>query len=358
VALGFVVNPLAGTGGPLALKGSDGLGAEVASGWAAMRGARALAGLTGRGLSVLTAAGAMGEDAARAAGVAAEVVYRPGPVTCGADTAAAVRALVAAGAGLIIFVGGDGTARDVLAATPPGAPLPVPVLAVPAGVKMHSSVFAPSPATAAMVLSDIAAGRRFGRAAAEVLDRDAEGHLQLFGMLPVLAGPPRQAAKAAGAADDDAALAGAVAGVAARLRAEPLCLIGPGLTMLALKTALAGAGTLRGVDVFAHGALLAADASAGRLRDMVRGHKTRLALGVVGGQGYLLGRGNQQLCPAVLDQVAWPPVVLASAAKLAGLPGGRLLVDTGDEALDQRLAGHVEVRTGARRTMVMRIDAA
>jgi predicted polyphosphate/ATP-dependent NAD kinase len=126
VRLGFIVNPLAGAGGPLALKGSDGLGLNAATGWAAARAALALKGLAGTGVTLLTGGGAMGEDLAVAAGFAPHVVHRPAGVSTAADTTACVEACAAAGAQLIIFVGGDGTARDVLAAAPD-----VPVLGVP-----------------------------------------------------------------------------------------------------------------------------------------------------------------------------------------------------------------------------------
>jgi predicted polyphosphate/ATP-dependent NAD kinase len=222
---------------------------------------------------------------------------------------------------------------------------------------MHSAVFATSPAAAAAILAGLPGAALARVSEAEVIDRDAHDNMQLFGRLPVLAAPPRQAAKAAGP-DADAALAAAVAAAAAELKTAPLCLIGPGLTMLALKQALGAQGTLLGVDVFADGRLLQADAMAEQLLVLTRDAAPRLVLGVVGGQGFLLGRGNQQLSPAVLDRVAWPPLVLASAAKLAALPGGRLLVESGDEMLDRRLAGHVAVRTGPRQTMMMRIDAA
>ena len=348
--LGFIVNPLAGAGGPLALKGSDGLGLNAAAGWAAARAALALKGLCGTGAHLLTGSGAMGEDIAIAAGFAPEIVHRPQGPSTGADTTACVAACEAAGAQLIIVVGGDGTARDVLAAAPD-----VPVLGVPAGVKMHSSVFATSPGAAAAMLGKAMCGPLIDMVDAEVIDRDADGTIRLHGTVKVLSHPARQAAKAA-RADADAALAGAIAEVAAMVRAAPLCLIGPGLTMHRLKMALAGKGTMLGVDVFAHGALLIDNATQAQLLALPGG--ALLLLGVVGGQGFLLGRGNQQLGPDVLARVQWPPIIIASAAKLAALPRPALLVDTGDEALDARLAGFVQVRTGPRQAMMMRIDAA
>ena len=349
--LGFVVNPLAGAGGPLALKGSDGLGLNAAAGWAAARAALALRGLAGTDVDLITGSGAMGEDIAIAAGFAPDVVHRPNGPSTGADTTACVAACVAAGAQMILFVGGDGTARDLLAVQPD-----VPVLGVPAGVKMHSGVFATSPGAAAAMLGRAIGGGLIDSVDAEVIDRDAAGDIILYGRLKALAHPARQAAKAA-RADPDAALAGAIAEVAARVATAPLCLIGPGLTMHKLKTALGAKGTLLGVDVFVHGGLMIEDATQAQLLALTGDQPPLLVLGVVGGQGFLLGRGNQQLGPELLEHVQWPPVIIASAAKLAALPRPALLVDTGDAALDSRLAGHVQVRTGARQAMMLQIVA-
>jgi predicted polyphosphate/ATP-dependent NAD kinase len=143
----------------------------------------------------------------------------------------------------------------------------------------------------------------------------------------------------------------------------PLAVIGTGATMLAVKQALAGDGTLLGVDVFAHGKLIARDADERHLWQLAQAAPEpaaiRLLLGVVGGQGFLLGRGNQQISPRIVRSIGREAItVLASADKLAALEGGRLLADSGDEALDQHLSGPISVRTGPRRRMVMQLDAA
>jgi hypothetical protein len=148
--LGLVINPVAGMGGRVGLKGSDGPSILEE---ARRRGAspaaqdRARAALDWiKPLSdfrLVTAAGAMGEAAAASKGLEVEVVYRPaGEATSAFDTEAAASAMVAARTDLILFVGGDGTARNVLAAT--GGQ--VPMLGVPAGVKMHSALFGTTPA--------------------------------------------------------------------------------------------------------------------------------------------------------------------------------------------------------------------
>lgn len=353
--LGLIVNPLAGLGGPLALKGSDGLPAGVAlPGLAGQRAARALAGLAG--VTVLTASGAMGADAARAAGHEPRVVHQAPAATGAADTVAAARALCAAGIDLLLFAGGDGTARDLIGATGD-----VPVLGIPAGVKMHSAVFATSPAAAGAILHGLAGGG-LRTQPAEIIDRDAAGRPVLYGLLPAPQHGRRQAAKAGGGASADAGLAAACRQLAGELAACPLALIGCGATMLAVKQALAGDGTLLGVDVFAHGRLVARDADEAGLWTRVadaRPGDVRMILGVIGGQGFLLGRGNQQVSARILRHIGRPALsVLAGADKLAGLAGGRLLVDSGDEALDAALAGPLAVTTAPRRQMMMQLMAA
>jgi predicted polyphosphate/ATP-dependent NAD kinase len=356
VRLGFLVNPLAGIGGPLALKGSDGDAARAALAAADCGGpaqARAARAVTGLREPLLTCGGAMGADAATAAGVPHQIVHHGAAVSSAADSIAAASALMAAGAELIVFVGGDGTARDLASLN-----LPIPVLGVPAGVKMHSAVFAPSPASAAAAIADLAAVPACRIVSAEVLDRDAAGQLQLYGTLRVPAAAPRQPAKAS-AGNADADLEAAITRAADALRDKALAIVGPGLTMYQLKTVLGGSGTLMGVDAYAHGVPVALDADASCLLKLAAAAPPALALGVVGGQAYLLGRGNQQLSTALIRRALWPPIVIASAAKLAALPAGRLLVDTGCEALDQALSGrHIAVHTAPRRTMMMRIDAA
>jgi predicted polyphosphate/ATP-dependent NAD kinase len=359
--IGLIVNPFAGLGGPLALKGSDGDLAEqaLASGGAPIaqpRAARALTGLTG--IDLITAGGPLGEGAALAAGLAPRIVHKAPPRPAATDTAHTARALCDAGIDLLVFAGGDGTAGDLLGHTGD-----VPVLGVPAGVKMHSAVFATSPAAASAMLQEFLRGRPLMPRPAAVIAARAPGAPVVRGHLPAPANPRRQGAKAIGSVAADADLAAACIHMAHELADCPLAIISTGATMLAVKQALAGSGTLLGVDVFAQGRLIARDADERTLWQLVQAAeepaKTRLVLGVVGGQGFLLGRGNQQISPRIVRAIGYPAItVLASADKLAGLDGGRLLVDSGDELLDRELAGPISVRIGPRRRMVMQLDAA
>ncbi|GGS76185.1 ATP-NAD kinase [Nonomuraea spiralis] len=387
--VGLVVNPVAGLGGAVGLKGSDGAGvqraalARGAEPKAGRRAAQAVATLLARrpGLRLVTVAGAMGEDSARAAAVPYELVPSGGQdVTTAADTRAAVTAL--ADVDLLLFAGGDGTARDVLDAVRElGAAAP-PVLGIPAGVKVYSGCFALSPATAGFVAADFLT--RPGTAEAEVVDLDEERYRRglvsprLYGSLRVPAGRAALSGRKAGSSDAaPATVEGIAREIAARLRPGVRYVLGPGATTAAVGRELGLATTLLGVDVVearTGGAdLVAADVTEGELFELVRGREAVLVLSVIGGQGFVLGRGNQQVSPRVLDEVLGGVsggvpssvsgggdglVVLATQQKLAGLGGRPLLADSGDQELDRKLAGHVRVITGYRESTIYRICAA
>ncbi|MGA0121568.1 MAG: ATP-NAD kinase family protein, partial [Gaiellales bacterium] len=143
--IGLVVNPVAGLGGAVGLKGTDGLVEEAlargAVPRASDRAAAAIAALPAD-VPVATAAGAMGEDALQRAGRTPALLVPGGALTTTADdTRQAVRALADAGVELLLFAGGDGTARDVCAAVGDATP----ALGIPAGVKIQSAAFAESP---------------------------------------------------------------------------------------------------------------------------------------------------------------------------------------------------------------------
>ncbi|MEZ0113535.1 putative polyphosphate/ATP-dependent NAD kinase [Catenulispora sp. EB89] len=353
--VGLVVNPVAGVGGRVGLKGSD--GAEVqerafalgAVPRAAGRATLALAELRARRPDsvVLTVAGAMGEEAARAAGFAPEVVFAPGEPTSAADTVAAARAL-APQVDLLLFAGGDGTARDVLEAV--GDTLPV--LGIPTGVKMHSAVFAVNPRAAGEVAATFSRVRE-----AEVVDR-VEGSPQLFGYLRVPDVPARVQQRKTGSSS---VTPDAVSGIAAELRSYlapgELLVLGPGTTTRAVAAVWGVDVPVLGVNVVDGSTLVAADASADQLLELVAGAPARIALTPIGGQGFLLGRGNQQLAPEVLRAVGLDRLhVVATEAKVVALGGRPLLVDTGDDALDRAFPRYVRVVVGWRRTILYPVN--
>ncbi|WP_202387956.1 NAD(+)/NADH kinase [Nocardioides flavescens] len=372
--LGIVVNPVAGMGGRVGLHGTDGqvelARARGAEPVAPARARRALARLheLAPDLDVVVAPGALGADhLPDATGWRVTVLDgpEPGAETTADDTRAAVSALVAAGVDLLLFVGGDGTARDVAGAVWAVCDDCVPVLGVPAGVKMHSAVFGLTPETAALAASrHLAAPERHGTRQAEVVDRDAAGDVRLYGTVQVPALPAGvQPAKGAPAplADDATALA---AEVAAELEPGRLYLLGPGATVDQVGHALGLATTPLGVDAVCDGRLLAVDADEATLLDLLARHdRATLVLGVVGGQGFLLGRGNQQLSPAVLRALAAADpaglagiLVLATPAKVGALPEPVLHVDLDDPELAAELAGYRRVRTAPGRSTVLRVE--
>ncbi|MEO1078290.1 MAG: ATP-NAD kinase family protein [Pseudomonadota bacterium] len=366
----LVINPVAGLGGTLALKGSDGELAERALAAGAIPGAprRVSAALdellrAGAPIDWFTVGGAMGADVLSERGLEHTLLHTPSSPSKATDTRAAVQAACAESVDLLLFVGGDGTARDVLAA----ADSSLVVLGIPAGVKMHSAAFALTPRSAGVAAreylqSESATGLVEARAVMDrELDRDGnpKASPELFGYLSCLAMPSLvQAAKATGAAGDEAALRGALGRVARELATFDLALLGPGATLAALKESMGVAPTLLGVDLYAGGRCLQRDAREDQIWDAIQDKRCCLALGVIGGQGFLLGRGNQQLSPRILRQVGRDNLrVLASREKLTALATPTLYVDTGDEDTDAMLAGYLPVITGPRQRLMFQVTA-
>ncbi|MDO9636930.1 MAG: NAD(+)/NADH kinase [Pseudotabrizicola sp.] len=368
--IGLVVNPVAGLGGAVGLKGTDGCdtvaealrrGAVAQSG---LRARRAIARLAARvpGAVVTVVPGPLGAD--WVAGLDLQVTIAPMPTPTGTaqDTRDAVMALQ--GCDLLVFAGGDGTARDVAAALAGRAGL----LGIPCGVKMHSGVFAISPEAAGAALADLVTdpvGLRWDNTA-EIMDID-EDILRAGRLVPRLYGLARvprlrshmQAAKGGPRQDAAAALTGAAADIARRMQPGTLYLIGPGTSAGAVAQAAGHRPTLLGTDALLDGGLLARDARSEDLERLAHGRRVQIILGVTGRQGFLLGRGNQTISDRLIAQAGRDGlIVLATAEKLDALAQPMLWVDTGDPALDVRLSGFVQVHTGLRQRRMMRIGAA
>ena len=370
--LGLIVNPYAGRGGPLARRGSDDLPPSGPPSEAVRdRTLRTLhriaehADRLGAPLEIHAAPGVMGADLAAAAGLPTAAPLGPE----GPSTAQATRRCATAATGLpvdlLLFAGGDGTARDVTGATGTA----VPVLGIPAGVKMHSGVFGATPEgagdAAVQFLSDPHAEHL---TRAEVLDADEAarraGSVQvtLFGEALIPNAPHRVvAAKSTVPTADGARLEAACAAVASELDGDALTLIGPGTTTGRVTDALGLDGSLLGVDAVHRGRLVGRDLDEAALLALLGGgvdQSIALVLGVIGGQGMLLGRGNQQLSARVLRHVRCAAItVLAARDKLLTLRPCRLRVDTGDPVLDARLHGHLPVRVAPRERVIMEIGA-
>lgn len=363
--LGFIVNPIAGMGGKVGLKGTDGA-AGIAE--ARRRGAAPLAGkrarralgriASRRNLQLFTGVGDLGETAARDLGIDPNCVGST-PRMIADDTRSAVAAMIAAGVDLILFAGGDGTARDVFDVT--GDRLPI--LGVPTGVKMHSAVFAITPESAgdiaAKFLAADSAGRKLRQAEIMDLDDRTDGRVsaRLYGYAQVPDERMRiQHAKAGARVDDEAALDALCRHVAATLEPGCVYVFGPGTTTQRILRHAGIEGTLLGVDAVSNGRLVGPDLSESGLLSLTAGRPVRIVLGVIGGQGFLFGRGNQQIGPEVIRRAGRDRImVVAGLAKILALEGGRLFVDTGDRELDEALAGFIRVLVAPDQTIMCRI---
>ncbi|NQU08093.1 MAG: ATP-NAD kinase family protein [Candidatus Abyssubacteria bacterium] len=359
--LGVIVNPVAGMGGRVGLKGSDGaeilrrareLGAEPESPRRAVEALKAVSKLKA-GVEVITYPAEMGEGECREAGLDPEVI---GTIMSGATTAAdtqdAAREMAAAGVDLILFAGGDGTARNIEDAVG----TTVPVLGIPAGVKIHSAVYAVTPGSAGKVAAMFLEGRLPNTKEAEVMDIDEEAFrkgvvsAKLYGYLLV---PEEkrfvQSVKSGGIRVEQEALHGMAANVIKDMEDEDDCyyIIGPGTTTRVIMDRLGLENTLLGVDVVRGKELVASDVAEEKLMNIIRGNKARIVVTAIGGQGHIFGRGNQQLSPAVLRHVGTDNIIIiATKEKLVSLDGRPLLVDTGDEELNADLSGYIRVTTG------------
>ena len=339
--IGVVVNPIAGLGGRVGLKGTDGKVEEArargAEPRAPQRARRALDALADRApeAKVFTWGAPMGADEVRAAGFDPVVLGTPEGETTAADTRAAVEAFVDRGVDLVLFVGGDGTAADVAEALSGSE---VPMLGVPAGVKVYSSTFAVSPEDAAVVAATFTRVEE-----REVMDideddyREGEVNPELRAVARVPVAENLQSTKQTGGGSVEALAEGVAAGV----REGVTYVLAPGSTLAAVKRALGFEGSPLGVDVWRDGEVLVRDASEAEILDAL-GEENVVVVSPIGGQGFVFGRGNPQLSPAVIRRCEVQ--VVASRAKLDDI--GVLRVDTDDPELDEALSGWTRVRVG------------
>lgn len=370
LTFGLLINPVAGLGGAVGLKGSDGADVQAQArerggvGRGAARAARALraAGAAIHHVSWLSWGGAMGADALTEAGVTGRVLGAPHAASTAADTATAARAMVEAGVDLIVFCGGDGTARDLLQVL--GSR--VPVLGIPSGVKMHSGVFATTPESAGAILRALAEGGLVRATEAQVRDLDEDAaragavHARFYGELRVPEqGGFLQHTKESGREREDLALEEIVAEVRERIDARGgTYVLGPGGTLAAVKAGLAMKATLLGFDVWADGEQIGTDVDAAWLAGRLPATRSplTLVLSFTRHQGFLLGRGNQQLTPAVLRVIGREQLwVLGTRTKLLTLAGRPLALDTDDPELDLAWSGLVEIITGYQDSLFYRI---
>ena len=358
--LGVIVNPIAGLGGRVGLKGTDGeeivrmardLGAEPEAPKRAIEALGVISKIKDS-IEILTYPNEMGEDECREAGLNPVVIGAiHNGTTTPQDTITAAQEMVAEGVDLLLFAGGDGTARNIYDAIRHK----VPALGIPAGVKIHSAVYAVTPRSAGHVAAMFLEGGLTKNRVAEVMDidedafRDGRVAAKLYGTLRV---PEEkryvQGAKSGGIQSEKEALQGMAASVIESM-ADTDCyfIIGSGTTTRLIMVNLGLENTLLGVDVVREKRLVAKDVTEKELLALIKGKDAKIVVTVIGGQGHIFGRGNQQISPSVIREAGQENIiVVASKEKLASLRGKPLLVDTGDEALNEALSGYLKVTTG------------
>lgn len=342
--VGFLVNPIAGMGGRVGLKGTDGKveeararGAEPRSPERARRALRALEQANDE-VTLLCWGEPMGGTLAGETGLQTDILGKPhASDTSADDTREAVRSFVEAGVEVILFAGGDGTAVDI-AETLEALEESIPILGIPAGVKIYSSVFAVTPEAAGEIAADF--DRTETREVADIDEEayrsgDVRSELRALAEVPVAEEVQASKQLAGGTVE------GVAAGVTADMERETTYFLGPGSTVGAIKEELGIDGSPLGVDIWRDGQVLCRDAAEEDLLAHLDDPCT-IVVSPIGGQGFVFGRGNAQFSPTVIK--AADIEIVASRAKLDQL--GVLRVDTGDPDLDEALRGWVKVRIG------------
>ena len=365
--LGLIINPYAGLGGSVGLKGSDG---DAIRAEAFARGAepRALQRIErtlqivasfNKNVEIFCFAGDMGETSARASGFTTHVIgVAQQQPSSAQDTCAAASALIQHGVDLILFAGGDGTARliaDVVGTSQP-------VLGVPCGVKMHSGVYANAPEAAGEILKQLLTGVLVNIVERDVKDidedafRNGQVRARFYGTLLVPEDSQfLQQVKNAGTERDELAQLDVAQEMIEQLQADTLYLVGPGSTTHLFLQELGLDGSLLGVDLLLNNELIATDVSASQILiqlDQFSG-PVKMIITAIGGQGHILGRGNQQFTPAILRRIGKDNIhIIAARGKILALNGRPLLVDTNDPELDVAFGGFRPVITGYRETIM------
>jgi predicted polyphosphate/ATP-dependent NAD kinase len=364
--LGFLINPVAGVGGSVALKGSDGVALQAlalgAKPQAHLRAKQALEVLLPykSQITLLTASGEMGEQCARALGFTVNVVYEnESDITSAKDTENSVKALINAGIDILLFAGGDGTARDICTVVGDN----FPVLGIPAGCKIHSGVYAVTPKAAGRVIELMVTKQLVTLTEADVMDIDESlfrqgivkakryGEMQVPSELRYI-----QAVKSGGKESDELVLQDIASYVIEQMDDE-LFIIGSGSTTAFLMDELGLKNTLLGVDAVYQQCLVGNDYTEEQLWQLLQYYKQKkitckLVITLIGGQGHVFGRGNQQLSPRIIRFILAQPggkeniIIIATKRKLLALRNRPLIADTGDSDLDQQLSGYIQVTTG------------
>ena len=366
--IGLIVNPIAGMGGRVGLKGTDGrkilqkaksLGAISLSPKRASMALETLS-VVKDNLKLITCPGDMGENEVINCGFVPDTINGiKNRETTFEDTRKAARILRDRGVELLLFAGGDGTARDIFIAI--GTTLPV--IGIPAGVKIHSAVFATSPSRAGE-LSLLYLQKKVRKLReVEVMDIDEQAFREgivktrLFGYLKIPYERRCLQGGKLGSSPSEEMIQKAISeDIIESMNDNFLYIIGPGSTTRAIMEKLGLSCTLLGIDVVHKKEVIGLDLSESELLNLINKRKAKLIITPIGGQGYIFGRGNQQLSPQVIRKVKKENIIIiATHNKIISLKGSPLLVDTGDLSLDRKISGYVQIVTDYHERTVYKI---
>ena len=365
---GLIINPIAGMGGLVGLKCTDGaevlkkakeLGAQPKASVRTVEALKKLAFLREK-IEIITCPGRMGAEAAREGGFTTVLIEGiSGGSTTAEDTRHAATSMKDRNVDLLLFTGGDGTARDICEAVGDG----LLVLGIPAGVKIQSGVYAQNPARSGELAGSYLEGKTRRVIEAEVMDIDEDDYragilsARLYGYLKIPFKKTHVQSIKCGSPDSERHDQEAIAAdVVESMSDDVYYIVGPGSTTRPIMEKLKLDHSLLGIDVVFQKQLEGKDLNEKQLLKAIRGKKVKIIVTPVGGQGYLFGRGNQQLSPEVIQYVGKENIiVVATKQKIHGLFGRPLLVDTGDDSTNRMLEDHFQVITGYHQRIVYRV---
>lgn len=367
--LGIVINPIAGMGGRVGLKGTDGQdvleearkrGAKPEAPEKALKALKKLEDIKDK-ITLLVASGDMGETVAKEAGLDYEVVHQVEGASQPEDTYKLAEKLMENDVDLILFAGGDGTARDIASVVK----LEVPTIGIPAGVKIHSPVYATTPEHAGELAAEYLTHSDIPLRDEEVIDIEEEAFrrdeiiTKVYGYLSVpydethlqnLKSPTPQS-------DHDAQISAAL-DVIDKMEEDVYYIIGSGSTVAPIMTELGLEPTILGVDIIKNKELVKADVYEQEILDIIKDEPTKLIVTPMGGQGYLFGRGNHQISDKVLAKLDKKDItIIATPNKMNTLNGQPLLVYTGNREIDEAVSGYYKIVLGYENSRMYKVIA-